>query len=164
MKTPQRKFVVEFKSGRRQTKARTNSIWGDADLKALVREVEDKAPHLLNSNGAPGAPDEGGDMSSDLMNSGCASEQRVRAVVRASSRLSCCALLAARKLARNCPSILRATRQYAAQGKTSIKLLPTPAVRLHKTVIEPRHSFIDFRYRYSKGFRRRTGLIAYSSF
>ncbi|WFU91226.1 hypothetical protein QA644_23770 (plasmid) [Rhizobium sp. CC1099] len=73
MKTPQRKFVVEFKSGRRQTKARTNSIWGDTDLKALVREAEDKAPHLFNSNAAPGRPDEGGeDIASDTMNSGSA--------------------------------------------------------------------------------------------
>lgn len=73
MKTPQRKFVVEFKSGRRQTKARTNSIWGDTDLKALVREAEDKAPHLFNSNAAPGRPDEGGeDVASDAMNSASA--------------------------------------------------------------------------------------------
>lgn len=73
MKTPQRKFVVEFKSGRRQTKARTNSIWGDTDLKALVREAEDKAPHLFNSNAAPGRPDEGGeDIASDTINSGSA--------------------------------------------------------------------------------------------
>ncbi|TCU29226.1 hypothetical protein EV130_102406 [Rhizobium azibense] len=69
MKTPQRKFVVEFKSGRRQTKERTNSIWGDTDLKALVREVEDKAPYLFNSNAAPGRPDEGADIASDAMNS-----------------------------------------------------------------------------------------------
>lgn len=73
MKTPQRKFVVEFKSGRRQTKARTNSIWGDTDLKALVREAEDKAPHLFNSNAAPGRPDEGGeDIAPETMNSGSA--------------------------------------------------------------------------------------------
>ncbi|ASQ15073.1 hypothetical protein [Sinorhizobium meliloti] len=52
MKTPQRRFVVEFKSGRRQPKTKTNSIWGDTDLKALAREVEEKASHLFNSNEA----------------------------------------------------------------------------------------------------------------
>ncbi|MQW90356.1 hypothetical protein [Sinorhizobium saheli] len=59
MKTPQRKFVVEFKSRRRQRKAQTNSIWGDTDLQALAREVEDSASHLFNSNEGPGRPDLG---------------------------------------------------------------------------------------------------------
>lgn len=49
MKTPQRSFVVEFKSARRQPKAPKNSIWGDTDLKALAREVEEKASHLFGS-------------------------------------------------------------------------------------------------------------------
>ncbi len=57
MKTPQRSFVVEFKSGRRQSKTRTNSIWGDTDLKAVAREVEDKVPHLFKSDEAPGTPE-----------------------------------------------------------------------------------------------------------
>ncbi|RVH23332.1 hypothetical protein [Sinorhizobium meliloti] len=56
MKTPQRRFVVEFKSGRRQPRARSNSIWGDTDLKALAREVEEKASHLFTSNVAAGMP------------------------------------------------------------------------------------------------------------
>ncbi|MEJ6850194.1 hypothetical protein [Sinorhizobium fredii] len=59
MKTPQRRFVVEFKSGRRQPKAQTNSIWGATDLKALAREVEDTAPHLFNSKEGPSTPDSG---------------------------------------------------------------------------------------------------------
>lgn len=59
MKTPQRRFVVEFKSGRRQPKAQTNSIWGDTDLKALAREVEDSASHLFDSDEAPETPDSG---------------------------------------------------------------------------------------------------------
>ncbi|CAN7675586.1 hypothetical protein LJR235_005305 [Pararhizobium sp. LjRoot235] len=74
MKTPQRKFVVEFKSGRRQPRAPTNSIWGDTDFKALAREVEDKTSHLFNANEAPGAPDEGGNVLPDPMNSRPASE------------------------------------------------------------------------------------------
>ncbi|MDX0698577.1 hypothetical protein GOD53_32370 [Sinorhizobium medicae] len=56
MKTPQWRFVVERKSRRRQPKAQTNSIWGDTDLKALAREVEDTASHLFNSDEGPGRP------------------------------------------------------------------------------------------------------------
>ncbi|PKA40004.1 hypothetical protein CWR43_29210 [Rhizobium sullae] len=74
MKTPRRNFVVEFKSGRRAMKARTNSIWGDTDLKAFARETEDKTPHPFNSDGAPGTPDQGRDMPCDPMNPGNASE------------------------------------------------------------------------------------------
>jgi hypothetical protein len=47
MKTQQRKFVVERKSGRRRLTMQPKSIWGDTDLKALVREVETDAPHLF---------------------------------------------------------------------------------------------------------------------
>ncbi len=47
MKKPQRKFVVEFKSGRRLTKGGANSIWGNTDLKAVAREVEDHSSHLF---------------------------------------------------------------------------------------------------------------------
>lgn len=48
MRVPQRSFVVEFKSRSRQTKAtKPDSIWGDADLKAAVRQVEEQSPHLF---------------------------------------------------------------------------------------------------------------------
>jgi hypothetical protein len=40
MKTSQRSFVVEFKSARRRGAAKPMSIWGDTDLKKLVREAE----------------------------------------------------------------------------------------------------------------------------
>lgn len=70
MKTPPRRFVVEVKSGRRQPKAQTNSIWGDTDFKALAREVEDKAPHLFNSDEAPRMPDEGRETLPDLIRPG----------------------------------------------------------------------------------------------
>ncbi|CDM62122.1 MULTISPECIES: hypothetical protein [Rhizobium] len=53
MKTRQRQFVVEIKGGRRLQKAQAASIWGGTDLKALAREVEDKAPHLFSSTEAP---------------------------------------------------------------------------------------------------------------
>lgn len=66
MKTTQRSFVVAFKSGRRQPKMVAKSIWGDMDLKALAREVEDKASHLFSSNEASSTPHVGGDMLPDL--------------------------------------------------------------------------------------------------
>ncbi len=75
MKTPQRRFVVEFKSGRRKSKAQTNSIWGDTDLKALAREVEDTAPHLFNPNEGPGRPDSGETRPADPINAEAVSER-----------------------------------------------------------------------------------------
>lgn len=39
MKTPQRNFVVEYKT-RRQTQARPPSIWGSLDLQAVARQIE----------------------------------------------------------------------------------------------------------------------------
>ncbi len=66
MKTPQRNFVVEYRSGRRQSKVQANSIWGDTDLKALAREVENKAPHLFQSNEAAGRLGDARDMPPDL--------------------------------------------------------------------------------------------------
>ena len=47
MKPQQRKFIVEVKSPRRRSMIRPTSIWGDTDLKALVREAETEAPHLF---------------------------------------------------------------------------------------------------------------------
>jgi hypothetical protein len=48
MKTPQRNFTVEFKSGRRRSGPEPTSIWGNTDLKALVRKAERDAPHLFD--------------------------------------------------------------------------------------------------------------------
>lgn len=39
--------IVEAKSARRRSALRPASIWGDTDLKALVREAETEAPHLF---------------------------------------------------------------------------------------------------------------------
>lgn len=48
MRVPQRSFVVEFKSRSRQTKAgKPTSIWGDTDLKAVARKVEEQSAHLF---------------------------------------------------------------------------------------------------------------------
>ncbi|MGH0241887.1 hypothetical protein NKY70_32035, partial [Sinorhizobium meliloti] len=90
MKTPQRRFVVEFKSGRRQPKTKTNSIWGDTDLKALAREVEEKASHLFNSNEAPLTPDSAEMGLADSLNAASASEdggdiEMARAVIPSSN-------------------------------------------------------------------------------
>jgi hypothetical protein len=62
MKTPRRNFVVEYKTNRRQSPARPQSIWGNLDLQSVARQVEadgiliDPAPldpHLTNSGKAP---------------------------------------------------------------------------------------------------------------
>ncbi|WDZ81964.1 hypothetical protein PWG15_34290 (plasmid) [Ensifer adhaerens] len=50
MKPPQRRFIVEYKSGRRLPKTQIASIWGNVDLQALAREVEDQSSHLFGAN------------------------------------------------------------------------------------------------------------------
>lgn len=40
MRTPQRNFVVEYKTNRRQTQAKPPSIWGSLDLQAVARQIE----------------------------------------------------------------------------------------------------------------------------
>lgn len=59
MRTSQRKFVVEYKSGRRQSKAPGSSIWGGTDLRALAKEVEDETPTLFTEQPAVGLDDDG---------------------------------------------------------------------------------------------------------
>lgn len=41
---PQRKFVVEYKSNRRQPRETAKSIWGNTDLSALSKAVADDMP------------------------------------------------------------------------------------------------------------------------
>nr|WP_168598055.1 hypothetical protein [Rhizobium sp. SG570] len=74
MRTPQRSFVVEVKSGRRQSKTRVSSIWGDTDLKALAREVHDKPSHPFSSNDLSRTPDAGEDKLPDPSNAGSVGE------------------------------------------------------------------------------------------
>jgi hypothetical protein len=52
MRKPQRNFLIEYKSGRRQTKPRANSIWGETDLSAIARELEDES-HPVFTAGPP---------------------------------------------------------------------------------------------------------------
>lgn len=59
MKPQQRKFIVEVKSARRRTTTIPSSIWGDTDLKALVRQAETEAPHLFEPAQHPGEPTPG---------------------------------------------------------------------------------------------------------
>lgn len=40
MRTPQRNFIVEYKTNRSQAQAGPRSIWGNLDLKAVARQVE----------------------------------------------------------------------------------------------------------------------------
>lgn len=40
MKAPRRNFVVEYKTGRRQSKPQRGSIWGNFDLRAVAKAVE----------------------------------------------------------------------------------------------------------------------------
>ncbi|MQB45855.1 hypothetical protein [Rhizobium sp. ICMP 5592] len=66
MKTQQRNFVVEFKSGRRRSSLKQDAIWGGTDLKALAREAEAEAPHLFERSTVSATEDQDGVMSPDL--------------------------------------------------------------------------------------------------
>ncbi|WP_143033031.1 hypothetical protein [Sinorhizobium sp. NFACC03] len=59
MKRQQRKFIVEVKSARRRTTTNPSSIWGDTDLKALVRQAETEAPQLFEPAQRPDEPSPG---------------------------------------------------------------------------------------------------------
>ena len=50
MKKTQRSFAVEYKSGRRRTDAKPNSIWGNLDLKSVARDVEKSVMPMLPDN------------------------------------------------------------------------------------------------------------------
>lgn len=65
MKTQQRAFVVEYKSARRRSPMRPESIWGGADLKALAREAEAEAPHLFEPNAVSKTPSQDGQPRTD---------------------------------------------------------------------------------------------------
>ncbi|MCV9999398.1 transcriptional regulator [Pararhizobium sp. YC-54] len=44
MKKVQRSFAVEYKFGRRKPVQKSNSIWGDMDLKSVARDVQEVTP------------------------------------------------------------------------------------------------------------------------
>ncbi|NKJ34934.1 hypothetical protein [Rhizobium sp. SG570] len=62
MKPQQRTFVVEFKSARRRSSMRQDSIWSGTDLKTLAREAEAEAPHLFDPNTVATTPSQDGVM------------------------------------------------------------------------------------------------------
>ena len=57
MKKIQRSFVVEYKSGRRKTDPKSNSIWGTMDLKSVARDVQVEASPFLKRGEQAGASD-----------------------------------------------------------------------------------------------------------
>jgi len=65
MKTQQRNFVVERKSGRRRSTMQPESIWGDTDLKAFVRKAEADAPHLFEPNMVTGTAGHDSELQTD---------------------------------------------------------------------------------------------------
>lgn len=65
MKSQQRTFVVEFKSARRRSTTRPESIWADTDLKAHVRDAEADAPHLFEPNMVSKTPDQSSELPAD---------------------------------------------------------------------------------------------------
>jgi len=46
VKKVQRRFAVEYKSGRRKSGPKANSIWGDMDLKSVAQDVQEETQFL----------------------------------------------------------------------------------------------------------------------
>ena len=57
MKKIQRSFVVEYKSGRRKTDPKSNSIWGNMDLKSVARDVQVEASPFVKPGEQVGPTD-----------------------------------------------------------------------------------------------------------
>ncbi|RFB87539.1 transcriptional regulator [Rhizobium leguminosarum bv. trifolii] len=57
MKKVQRSFAVEYKSGRRKLDTRSNSIWGNVDLKSVARDLEGEALRYLSGRSRSGESD-----------------------------------------------------------------------------------------------------------
>jgi hypothetical protein len=58
VKKVQRAFVVEYKSGRRKSDPKSNSIWGNMDLKSIARDVDTTAIPPLTSGEQDATPDD----------------------------------------------------------------------------------------------------------
>ncbi|UIJ90176.1 transcriptional regulator (plasmid) [Rhizobium leguminosarum] len=56
MEKVQRSFAVEYKTGRRKLDTRSNSIWGNVDLKSVARDVEEEATPILSGSSQCGKP------------------------------------------------------------------------------------------------------------
>ncbi|MHC2484664.1 transcriptional regulator [Rhizobium leguminosarum] len=57
MKKVQRSFAVEYKTGRRKLDTRSNSIWGNVDLKSAARDLEEEAMMFLSGSSQNGKSD-----------------------------------------------------------------------------------------------------------
>lgn len=55
MKKIQRSFVIEYKSGRKKADLKSNSIWGNMDLKSVARDVQEEAMPFLPQDRAAGS-------------------------------------------------------------------------------------------------------------
>ncbi|AIC31415.1 hypothetical protein IE4771_PE00189 (plasmid) [Rhizobium etli bv. mimosae str. IE4771] len=54
MKKVQRSFAVEYKTGRRKLDTRSNTIWGNVDLKSVARDLEEEAMPFLSGSSQNG--------------------------------------------------------------------------------------------------------------
>jgi hypothetical protein len=57
LKKVQRNFAVEYKTGRRKLDSRSNSIWGNMDLKSVARDIEREAIPYLSGISQSGKSD-----------------------------------------------------------------------------------------------------------
>jgi len=57
LKKAQRSFAVEYKSGRRKLDPKSNSIWGNTDLKSVARDLEEEAMPYLSGSSQGGKSD-----------------------------------------------------------------------------------------------------------
>ncbi|MGR8965010.1 transcriptional regulator (plasmid) [Rhizobium leguminosarum] len=57
MKKVQRSFAVEYKTGRRKLDPKSNSIWGNTDLKSVARDLEEEAMPYLSGGSQGGKSD-----------------------------------------------------------------------------------------------------------
>ncbi|TAU34899.1 transcriptional regulator [Rhizobium leguminosarum] len=57
MKKAQRSFAVEYKAGRRKLDPKSNSIWGNMDLKSVARELDEEAMPYLSGSSQGGKSD-----------------------------------------------------------------------------------------------------------
>ncbi|OWV85976.1 transcriptional regulator [Rhizobium sp. N122] len=58
MKKVQRSFAVEYKSGRRKLDPRSNSIWGNVDLKSVARDLDEETMPFLSASSQSGKSDD----------------------------------------------------------------------------------------------------------
>ncbi|MBB3302446.1 hypothetical protein FHT72_006653 [Rhizobium sp. BK077] len=57
MKKVQRSFAAEYKTGRRNLDTKSNSIWGNVDLKSAARDLEEEAMTFLSGSSQNGKSD-----------------------------------------------------------------------------------------------------------